>query len=612
MSHALLPSHRRYASQACNACRESKIKCDGSTPVCSKCLKKGRECTYRAVDKRKLPLRAAIDLLSGRIVQLSAFISDNKLQSPAMPLEKKESLRRALASLGMHATVKELSMTDEAQAAHAQHHASPASESMETVGGSPAPLSSLPAAASIDGPSPTRDMAEGANLYRDDLFGTSLQLWDSHTGTESTFDPLNLTDLLGTADTRSGGWPNESGYEQLQDPQQLLSLPTENEHQRQCASDEDSGNESLIDELSCRVSTLIIGHDGQTKLRGASSIPQLDQTDSENYPPQLRSATLSPSHNEDFSQVPGWLQEHLTALYFSWENSFSDFVDRNVFNVAKRQFESGGSTSYFSHALQNAMCAVGAAFESRYHPTFITFPQSLSEFFAIRARRRIDEELDRPSIATVQATAILGCHEVGNGNKTRGWLYSGENPNQSYKKTSADKLLGMSVRLVFDLALHLDVTEHLVMGQMSTSEADLRRRLFWSVYSADHVLGFQLGRPVRTNTEDATVGRPSASASSSDDHRPLSGSIPGSVSDVSEEWNATQALRPHHIAICDIMSTCGYLLYETSNYSKDALQRLNAGVVARLQDWKAKLPSPFCIDLESPKQQYYPPVLVLQ
>ncbi|KAI7209365.1 hypothetical protein KC333_g8760 [Hortaea werneckii] len=357
MSHALLPSHRRYASQACNACRESKVKCDGGTPVCSKCLKKDRECTYRAVDKRKLPLRAAIDLLSGRIVQLSAFISDNKLQSPAMPLDKKESLRRALASLGMHATVNQLSMTDETHAAHAQHDASPAFESMETVGEGPAPLSSLPVAASIDGPSPTCDMAEGANLYRDDIFGTNLQLWDSHTGTESTFDPLHLNDLLVTTDTRSVGWPNESGCEQLQDSQRFLNLPTENELQRECASDEDSGNESLIDELSCRVSTLIIGHDGQTKLRGASSIPQLDQTDSENYPPQLRSATLSPSHNEDFSQVPGWLQEHLTALYFSWENSFSDFVDRDVFNVAKRQFESGRSTSYFSHALQNAMYA---------------------------------------------------------------------------------------------------------------------------------------------------------------------------------------------------------------------------------------------------------------
>ncbi|KAI7204256.1 hypothetical protein KC316_g783 [Hortaea werneckii] len=498
MSHALLPSHRRYASQACNACRESKVQCDGGTPVCSKCLKKDRECTYRVVDKRKLPLRAAIDLLSGRIAQLCAFISDNKLQPPAMPLEKRESLRRALASLGMHATVKELSMTDEAHAAHAQHDASPTFEGMETEGGSPAPLSSMPAAASIDSPMPACDIAEGANLYRDDLFGTALQPWDSHTGTESTFDPLNLPDLLITTDTHSVGWPNESACEQLQDPQRLLSLPTENEHQRECASDEDSGNESLIDELSCRVSTLVIGHDGQTKLRGASSIPQLDQTESGNNPPQLKSAVLSPSHIEDLSQVPVWLQEHLTNLYFTWENSFSDFVDRDVFNVAKGQFEKGGSTSYFSHALHNAIC-------------------------------------------------------------------------QHLKLIYVEDCSGASILLI----------------------------------------SFQLGRPVRTNTEDATVGRPSVSASYSDDTHPLSGTSTASVSAVSEGWSVTRALRPHHIAICDIMSTCGYLLYETSKYSKDALQRLNAGVVARVQDWKAKLPSPFRIDLENPKQQCHPPVLVL-
>jgi hypothetical protein len=69
---------------------------------------------------------------------------------------------------------------------------------------------------------------------------------------------------------------------------------------------------------------------------------------------------------------------------------------------------------------------VGAAFEARYHPTFVTFPKSLITFFIDRARAFLEEELDDPTVATNQALVVLSCHEAGNGNKSRGWLYSGD------------------------------------------------------------------------------------------------------------------------------------------------------------------------------------------
>ena len=37
----------------------------------------------------------------------------------------------------------------------------------------------------------------------------------------------------------------------------------------------------------------------------------------------------------------------------------------------------------------------------------------------------LEGELDDPTVATIQAIMVLSCHEVGNGNKSRGWLYSG-------------------------------------------------------------------------------------------------------------------------------------------------------------------------------------------
>lgn len=71
-------------------------------------------------------------------------------------------------------------------------------------------------------------------------------------------------------------------------------------------------------------------------------------------------------------------------------------------------------------------CAIGSAFEARYHPTFITFPKSLSEFFADRAKALLEIELDSPCVATVQALVILSSHEGASNRDARGWLYSGE------------------------------------------------------------------------------------------------------------------------------------------------------------------------------------------
>lgn len=70
-------------------------------------------------------------------------------------------------------------------------------------------------------------------------------------------------------------------------------------------------------------------------------------------------------------------------------------------------------------------CALGAAFEARYHPTFVTFPKSLAEFFADRAKALLEIELDSPCVATVQALVILSSHEAASNRDARGWLYSG-------------------------------------------------------------------------------------------------------------------------------------------------------------------------------------------
>ncbi|KAJ4174630.1 hypothetical protein NW754_005049 [Fusarium falciforme] len=50
-------------------------------------------------DKRKLSLRVAIELLSGRIEQLCNFIGENSLEPPPMPKEEQEALIKVLGHL---------------------------------------------------------------------------------------------------------------------------------------------------------------------------------------------------------------------------------------------------------------------------------------------------------------------------------------------------------------------------------------------------------------------------------------------------------------------------------------------------------------------------------
>ena len=86
-------------------------------------------------------------------------------------------------------------------------------------------------------------------------------------------------------------------------------------------------------------------------------------------------------------------------------------------------------------------CAIGSAFEARYHPTFITFPKSLSEFFADRAKALLEIELDSPCVATVQALVIMSCHEGASNRDARGWLYSGKYISWTWEMLNAHCLI---------------------------------------------------------------------------------------------------------------------------------------------------------------------------
>ncbi|KAF4551905.1 Fungal specific transcription factor domain-containing protein 29 [Elsinoe fawcettii] len=187
---------------------------------------------------------------------------------------------------------------------------------------------------------------------------------------------------------------------------------------------------------------------------------------------------------------------------------------------------------------------------------------------------------------------VLSGHEAGNGSKTRAWLYS-----------------GMAVRLAFDLALHLDVSSQAAAGILSPAEVDLRRRVFWSICTADQALGFQLGRPTRISMEDVTVAQPGWQGKPADAASLVEGT--DARAGVMTTLDVGEFVQQQRVMLCEIMASCGYILYSTSKYSKDALQKLNAGIVAQLCEWKVKLPPSLQIG-HSASATYVPSVMLLQ
>ena len=99
----------------------------------------------------------------------------------------------------------------------------------------------------------------------------------------------------------------------------------------------------------------------------------------------------------------------------------------------------------------------------------------------------LELELDYPCVATVQALVILSHHEIGNGKDTRGWLFSGkfQFPCSNMHLVSANNWEGMAIRLAFDLALHIDMSEYVSSGDITSADAELRRTVFWAAYTVD-------------------------------------------------------------------------------------------------------------------------------
>ncbi|KAJ5654521.1 fungal-specific transcription factor domain-containing protein [Penicillium lividum] len=551
------PTGRKYVTTACDTCRESKVKCDGTRASCSNCQHKMRPCNYQAADKRKISWKSVVDLLTNRIDELVQFIVKQGLTPPPMLDDNEETPKNALKTQGLH-------------------HIQKTPEGVEATEGK------MSKSTNIEDPEPLFSSNEAVTEY--------LNIGES--------DPFCDEDRVFMQEN------NQDSLPQQFDVSASLNEYTKNDTPSQLDIGENDGTENLINRLSDRMGSLQIGSDGQFRYYGPTSHFNLLRMPTPDNLTIHRTIRKDGQDHLNRKEVPKSMEEHLLNQYFTWHSPSVDVVDRNMYETAKQQWQKHmEETSFYSEALTNAilitfLCCLGAAFEPRYHPNFITYPRSLSDFFADRAKTLLDIEFDSPTVATVQAMVVLSGHDIGCKRDARGWLYS-----------------GMAMRLAFDLGLHIDMSPYVANGTISEAEADVRRMVFWGAYTLDHHWGFLLGCPFRMNLEDVTVQKPGIDIKQDQDQAerwypyglPYPTAFPPGLSIA----NTASSLSLHRIMLCEIMTPLGHVLYGSLKIPREALQKLNAETTDRLLQWEASLPESLQVNANECTTPPLPHVLLL-
>ncbi|KAI8284754.1 hypothetical protein K4K59_007318 [Colletotrichum sp. SAR11_240] len=167
--------------------------------------------------------------------------------------------------------------------------------------------------------------------------------------------------------------------------------------------------------------------------------------------------------------------------FFRWQYPHFMFIYREAF--LRDHFGDRKNGKYWSSALLLSICALGARVS-------LDTKQSSDQFFLAAESIIMVTGLMRPSIATVQAFLCLAFYEIGRGNLSKGWGYS-----------------GIAFRMAQDLGFQKDPKDWVQHdSSLATPEdVEIRRRIYWGCYISDKLISLILGRPVYLVYDEAEV-----------------------------------------------------------------------------------------------------------
>ncbi|KAE8148753.1 fungal-specific transcription factor domain-containing protein [Aspergillus avenaceus] len=186
------------------------------------------------------------------------------------------------------------------------------------------------------------------------------------------------------------------------------------------------------------------------------------------------------------------LESHLLELYFTWEQPWFPVVDEALFRSSKI-----ANGRYFSPLLLNCIFAVASRYSDRLEVrSDPNDSNTAGMMFLETAEALLSVDLKHPTITTLQSVAILGTVYVARGCDAAGWLHQ-----------------GMASRMASDMGLHLDPRRLPSRNGMTEEEAELRRQIYWSLYSVDKLGASYIGRVCTMLDFQGAVDLPSQTSS---------------------------------------------------------------------------------------------------
>lgn len=296
-----------------------------------------------------------------------------------------------------------------------------------------------------------------------------------------------------------------------------------------------------------------------------SAFLNIVEASSPSIPIQFSSALLN------MSQLVGCIENFFKGMY----PDVTVFIHRESFLA---EFLSPGvSQGYCSEELVYAIAALGAKCS---HSEEL---QALAQGFFDTARNSIlTKKICVPQINTLQALLCLSLFELGEGNASASWMFS-----------------GMAIRMGYDLGFQLDPEDWAIdlsssgdsqQALITNQNVMVRSRIYWGCYIVDHFISLVMGRPVTVRKTEASI--PSSEV------LPNSKNIDGFVFQPSQtahgvgNLDAFQTIEP----LCLLSECIGSLLTDiyTGESTDEHLSYLNKMKLARynefLASWRHKLP----------------------
>jgi hypothetical protein len=186
-------------------------------------------------------------------------------------------------------------------------------------------------------------------------------------------------------------------------------------------TEEESPSSGLTSHFVIESEGLLSYHGPTSIYRFSTTLPSSDQVRA--FPNRTTHGSASELHTEQVARdfgidLRGELVTKSLQHFFRWQYPHSMFIYREAF--LRDHFSDYEDRQYWSGPLLLAMCALGLTMASELQERLMS-----DKFFSAAETILLVSGMAHPSITTVQAFLCLALYEIGRGQLSGGWKFSG-------------------------------------------------------------------------------------------------------------------------------------------------------------------------------------------